>query len=190
MWCGSFLALAGCGWYTNLPAEIRLVGIEPSTVTIKYTKVVSAQGGTSYNVDYTQPVVTLQGAPGSIGVTYDTASLIYYAPSKDTNPPAAIDALKIGSMFTSVRINSSALREDPAAGNQDVTNYDQKKIILGTTKWTAPVVTKDLIDYGAPDKGNPKLVVAELVLSGKDDARWPASAKTIDVPVAFAVSVE
>lgn len=185
--------LAGCGWYTNIPAQINVVSVEPSTVTVRYAKAKDTTGTVTNTVSFDQPVITLSGQPGSIGALFTVADITYRdSLSLGTDKaPATVTDLKVQKVYSSQRVDSSAMRENAGGGFVDI-KPDEKnpgqmgntKLTLGTTKFTLPIITNEVVAYGAPGSGKSASIFAQIILSGTDDANWPLKREII-VPISF-----
>ncbi|MBM3271005.1 MAG: hypothetical protein FJZ01_25510 [Candidatus Sericytochromatia bacterium] len=188
------LGLAGCGWYTNFPAAIDVVSVEPSTVAVEYLHSKPDGPIKGITAKYTNPTITLAGKPGSIGATFRTMNIVYYATGQGVAGGVIPDinggkALVVKSL---VRVDSSAMREDYEKGFQemDPAEFPKKRLIIGQAKFVAPVVSNDVLALAAPGASTrPTMIWAHIVLEGDDDARWPYT-KEVMVPITFADTVQ
>lgn len=182
--------LAGCGWYTNLPANIMVKEIDPSAVTINYTTTTSS-GTSTTTAQYTQPSVVLEGAPGSVGVTYTLLTITYY---QTNNAASASVVSSINPVFSSqtIRVDSSALRSNYLAGNQDMvgldpsaTNNQKQPLVIGVASASLPVVDADVVHFGSPSSGSTaKQIYADVALDGIDDAHIKSHLE-FEIPISF-----
>ncbi|MBU6427891.1 MAG: hypothetical protein KGR26_02665 [Cyanobacteria bacterium REEB65] len=188
-------AIGGCGWYTNIPAQITVKSLQPASV--EYSTTTPSGGSATTTAKVTQPVVTLEGEPGSVGVTYTEVSIIYHQPDgggtgQKGTVPSSINGGKPVLTAQNIRVDSSAMRTSAASGSVDMVGMDpsaaanqKQPLALGVTEWTAPVVTQDVIAFGKPTGGNtPGQIYAEIVLDGVDDAHFH-STLTLDIPITF-----
>ncbi len=191
------LGLPGCGWYTNVPAAINVINIEPSTVAVEY--LLSKPDGTIKGITakYTNPTVTMAGQPGSIGATFKNMGIAYYSPGAGVccgNIIPDINAGKELRMKAFVRVDSSAMREDYEKGYQemDPAEFQKKRLTIGQSKFVVPVVTNDVLALAAPAPGKgtrPTIIYAQVILEGEDDARWPYT-KELFIPITFSDTVQ
>lgn len=186
------LGMAGCGWYTNVPAMIHVKSVVPATVTVEFTKnktdnVVTAK--------YTQPEITLESQPGSIGATFKDMRIAYYDASAGTPPSVASPSLDIFSgkelyLKAFVRVEPSTMHEDPSKGYLEMKDIPDKRLIIGSGKFVAPVINNHVLEQGDPGKATRKnLIFCRIVLEGEDDAKWPYS-KEVFIPISFVDSVK
>ncbi len=191
---GAALALgaSGCGWYTNVPAMITVKSVEPATVTVEFTKNKTDQTVVS---KYTQPTITLEGQPGSIGATFKDMRIAYYRPSQGAapnlgTPMAEVSGGKELYLKAFVRVDTSALHEDPSKAYLEMKDIADKRLIIGVSKFVAPVITREILDLGDPTAtARVSLIFARVVIEGEDDAKWPYS-KEIFIPISFVDSVK
>jgi hypothetical protein len=175
------LATSGCGYYTNIPAQITVYETKPGRVSYSG----SATVGTALtHVD--DPNVTLRAEPGSIGATYNKMTVTYYR---------AIDGVQIGSNLIpplklgfTVHVDSSNYPSNPMDIGKPI---DQaavgKSIWVGRTSFIPPIMTRHVEQYGATangNDGNQAGLFAKLELVGSDDANFDASL-TLFVPITF-----
>lgn len=157
------VGLAGCGWYTNVPAQISVQGVEPGTVGVVFT----SSGAPAF----TNPTITAIGEQGSIGATYTQASLTYF-----DGAGKAISELEAKGVFLNLRVEPSSLTPYSGTGTTDRT-FKQ-----GTGKAMLPVVNQKVLDYAKANKPGP--VTAQVSMLGQDDAKFPA-ALNVYVPIVF-----
>ncbi|HEY9856469.1 MAG TPA: hypothetical protein V6D05_12080 [Stenomitos sp.] len=148
-------ALSGCGWYTNVPAQVSVVNIEPATVQV-------AIEGTK--VTFTNPTVTVQGQNGSIGTTFGTATVSY---DKDSG-------IASKSMAMSLRVEPTYLKKYPTESS---TTTDVE-FTPGSGKALLPVVDQSVVDALKTKRS----ITATVTLLGLDDAQFPTSV-TLYVPI-------
>ncbi|MEB3298598.1 MAG: hypothetical protein VKO21_03840 [Candidatus Sericytochromatia bacterium] len=174
--------LVGCGIplpFVNFAAQVSLKSVEPATVTVSYTKDATNQVTASFK----NPVVTLEGAPGSVGALFTSMELTALDPGNPANLlPLFANSQNRAIVPITLRVATSALREDPRAGTVNPVGQDQQKIVLGQGKAELPVVSNGILEHGKTRTNGPLTVSARL--SGKDDAQWPLSLEVL-VPVAF-----
>ena len=186
------LGIAGCGWYTNVPAMIHVKSVEPATVTVEFKTNKADQAVTA---TYTNPTITLEGQPGSIGATYKDMRIAYYdrAVSKEPDlnkPMAEVAGGQEAYLKAFVRVEPSTQREDPSKGYIEMAGMSEKRLISGTAKFVAPIITNEILSLGDPKATTRKsLIFARIVLTGEDDAKWQA-VKEIFIPITFVDSVK
>lgn len=149
-------ALSGCGWYTNVPAQVGVVNIEPATVQV------ALEGS---KATFTNPTVTLQGQYGSVGTTFGRADISYDKDSGIGNK----------SMAMSLRVEPTYLKKYPketTAGNTDL------EFTAGSGKALLPVVDQSVVDALKTKRS----ITATVTLVGLDDASFPTSV-TLYVPI-------
>jgi len=176
------LGLTGCGLpipFVNFSAKLAIRSVEPATVTVSYAK------GTSNEVtaSFKNPVVTLEGAPGSPGATFNAMELRALDPADPSKKLGLFGGAQKASVPISLRVAPSTLREDPRAGTVSPVGQDQQKLVLGQGKAELPIVSNGVLEYGKTRANGPLTVSA--VLKGTDDALWPVAVEVL-VPVAFA----
>lgn len=164
--------LAGCGMYTNLPAQIRVGEVKPAKVTFEKP---DASGVREVNIE--QGTVTLIGEPGSIGVTYEKMNIDYLAINESTVPQGELPPMDLR---MSVRVGSSNFPGD-VKGPLEQDKIGQT-VQAGVGTFTVPVVTKFVEQYGL--KTNVGALTAQVRLSGQDDAGLPAD-MVLYVPIVF-----
>jgi hypothetical protein len=167
---GIILVMAGCGFYTNVPAQVHVKTVDvPAKLEYKFD---SSLG--KVIVVATNPKVTFESLPGSIGITYDEMIVSYRTSDDKTMTDTPAGGLKIR---TTVRVPSSHLVRD-TAGNVTA-GGNSGSVELGVL---SPLVSKfGLTNF---DKGNPTMLIT---LNGEDDARWQHSL-TLNLPIQFAGS--
>lgn len=149
-----FAGLSGCGWYTNVPAQVSVVSIEPSTVQV------AIEGA---KVAFTNPTVTVQGQNGSIGTTFGRADISYGSSGIATR-----------NLALSLRVEPTYLKKYPS---ESATTKDVE-FMAGTGKAILPLVDQDVVDALKTKRS----VTATVVLRGRDDANF-LSNLTIYVPI-------
>ena len=150
-------ALAGCGNFTNVPAQVFLKSVDVhAKIEYRYDSGIGRVVGLATN-----PKVTLESQQGSIGITFDEAIVSYFA------DPAAKNTISGTSpsgqaVPTSIRVSSSHLNKD-ANGN----------VTAGGSSGSVElaVLTPVISAYGrnAFFSGNPWMLIT---LNGEDDAGW------------------
>lgn len=164
------LGLAGCGWYTNVPAQIRVQNVEPATVGVVFANNVG---------QFTNPTITAMGEQGSIGVTYHTATIAYYESSTATKNK--IDGLSANTNIN-MRVEGSFLKSYPTAG-QGATQPNE--FVVGSGKAVLPIVNQAVLSYATSTSPKPGTITAYVVLDGTDDAKYPTQLKFY-IPITFA----
>lgn len=158
--------LAGCGLYTNIPAQVQLDAPPSSVVaTVDY----KVQQGT-ISAEINNPTVTLAGEPGSIGVTYDEIAIEYLPQGLNLNPSTVVIA-------GSIRVPSSH-------------QFDENgNAVVGTATTELPIISSQVVALGSPNTDGRinSQISAKVTLSGTDDAGFPAS-YTFFVPINFLTS--
>lgn len=159
-------ALAGCGLYTNVPAQIQLDAPPDSIVaTVDY----KVQQGT-ITAEIKNPTITLVGEPGSIGVTYDEISIEYLPSGLNLNPPTVVIA-------GSIRVPSSH-------------QFDENgNAIPGKATTELPIISSQVVALGSPNTDGRinSQISAKITLNGTDDAGFPSS-YTFFIPINFLTS--
>lgn len=153
--------VSSCGYYTNIPAQIKLGAPTDSiTATVTYT----VGGSNQLTADIKNPTISLEGEPGSIGVTYDQIAIKYLPDS--VSPEVVIAG--------SIRV--------PSSHQFDADN----KLVVGHTKTELPIISSNIVQLGSPLASNriTTQVSAQVTLSGTDDAGFPASYQFF-VPINF-----
>lgn len=159
-------SLTACGLYTNIPAQIKVVTSDQVSATVTY-KVDQNQ----ITADVVNPKVSLEGEPGSIGVTYDTITIEYLPNNLSIQPNPMV-------IRTSIRVPSS---HQFGENNQ---------VIVGKVVTEIPVISSNVVQLGNPlSEGRiNSQISAKVTLSGTDDAGFPAS-KDIFIPINFLSNV-
>ncbi len=187
-------AMAGCGWYTNFPANIQIKGVSPSTVTVDYTTTTSS-GTSTTTTNYTQPTLTLEGAPGSVGATYTDLTITYHsaATASVSGLGPLLSGITPNPVYSgqTIRVDSSALRSNYAQGTQDMVGLapgantsQQQPLIIGIASASVPVISADVIKYGNPASNNASQIVADVTLDGMDDAHFQTHLD-VQIPISF-----
>lgn len=145
--------LFSCGQFTNFPAQYHLDGKESIlNGTVVYSK---------DTVTVTQPKLIFKGEPGSVGVSFDKATIKY-----------SVGDVKANTLSVSYRIDTSSFRDKD--GNA----------LAGAGSFELPIINRKVIDVG---KTSSQAIYAEVTLSGIDDAGWPASID-LAVPISFLIN--
>lgn len=160
------LMTAACGPYTNVPAQIHVKSIEPSSVTVTYKT-----ENNSLTSTFTNPTISFVGEPGSIGATFNRALITYFYVDGEAK---SVSSLVPQDLDIHIDVGTSNYK-DPD---------DSKKIQLGTGSWLAPIVNRAITDYGADRSSPAKVLTAEIALEGRDYAWFPIY-KTISIPINF-----
>jgi hypothetical protein len=164
---GLAAVLAGCGLYTNIPAQVKVGASENITATVTYTV-----DQNRISADVKNPKIALEGEPGSIGVTYDEIAIEYLPATLTLNPRTVVIA-------GSIRVPSS--HQFGAA-----TQTGTREIIVGKTLTEIPVISSHVVQLGNPlSQGRiNSQISAKVTLRGTDDAGFPASVEFF-VPINF-----
>ncbi len=172
---GLMAPLAGCGWYTNVPAQIHVKSIQPSAVTVSYAEP-GAGAKATYAATVGDAVLTLSGDPGSIGASYRSASVSYYAPGNE-------NAVFERTFPIDLRVESSVYREDPRKDELGTGNWTDGKLIIGTGQVSLPMlVDRAVLDYGFGRTSG--MLYALIRFTGEDDAKFPQNLE-VSVPIVF-----
>lgn len=159
---GLAAAAGGCGLYTNIPAQIKVAPSENITATVTYSV-----DQNRISADVKNPKVTLQGEPGSIGVTYNEIAIEYLPTSLTLNPRRVVIA-------GSIRV--------PSSHQFDANN----KVVPAKITTELPIISSHVVQLGNPlSQGRiNSQISAKVTLTGTDDAGFPA---TLDffVPINF-----
>lgn len=166
------LAVAGCGLYTNIPAQIHVSEVKPATVTYDQA---DASGGRAAKTEQGQ--LTLIGDPGSIGATFEEMTIDYLEINK---APVAKTELPPMDLRMSVRVTSSNFPTDIKQPLQQAAVG--VSVQAGTGTVTLPVVTRFVEQYGL--RTNVGALTAQVQLSGFDDAGLPIKL-AVYVPIIF-----
>lgn len=172
----TLLSLAGCGWYTNLPAQITVQSVKPGRVTYEP---VDTRGIREIKVD--TPVVTLQGEPGSIGASFSKMTIQYFLSNEA--PSTKLPTQKVGFGF---RVDSSVYPTQPNAARIGQAEVGTA-IDVGKRELEFPVITRHVEQWGletvAPE-GNAAVVTATCTCVGVDDANLDISL-VVQIPIYF-----
>lgn len=150
-----FAALSGCGWYTNVPAQLSVLSVEPSTVHV------AIEGA---KVTFTNPTVTVQGQNGSVGALFTQANVTYG------------DAVPKKTMYLNLRVEPTYLKKYPS----ESATTKEVEFTPGSGKVMLPIIDQDVIDAGKTKRS----ITAAVKLIGLDDARIP-SELDVYVPIVF-----
>ncbi|MNX88006.1 hypothetical protein D3C86_1199610 [compost metagenome] len=157
------MGLAGCGWYTNVPAQISVQSVEPGTVGVVFN-------GNSPPA-FTNPTVTATGEHGSIGATYTQAQLTYF-----DGAGKAITELDAKGVYLNLRVAPASLTPYTSDTSKDRT------FTQGTGKAMLPIVNQKVLEYATSNK--PGTITAQVVLVGLDDAQFGSTLR-VNVPIVF-----
>ncbi|MNR81283.1 hypothetical protein D3C72_120230 [compost metagenome] len=181
---GVMAPLAGCGWYTNVPAQIHVKSVAPSAITVTYKEPGTGAKAT-YDATISDAVLTLAGDPGSIGATFYQVKVDFTdgTTQDDKGNPAKATGLSTQAIDMSFRVEPSVFREDPRKDELGTKNWEEGKLIIGTGQMSlGAIVNRQVLDYGFKRTSN--VVTALVTLSGYDDAKFPTSV-TVNVPITF-----
>ncbi|MEB3197252.1 MAG: hypothetical protein VKP62_08620 [Candidatus Sericytochromatia bacterium] len=170
--------LAGCGWYTNLPASLYVASVKPGKVIYEPPNTAGVR-----DIKTENPVVRFQGEPGSIGALFNSVSVKYLLGS---GKPASPDRLPGVSFGLSFRVEASTYPAPPAGGKMD---QSQLGLFIepGKTEIELPVLTRHVEQFGldtSQPEGNAPLVTADTTFTGLDDANFPITLQAF-VPIYF-----
>lgn len=172
----TLLSLPGCGWYTNIPAQIAVHSVKPGRVLYEPA---DTRGIREIKVE--TPVVTIQGEPGSIGANFSKMS-VQYQLSSDT-ASAKLPALKVGFTF---RVDSSVYPVQPTVAKIPQGDVGLS-VDVGKRELEFPVITRHVEQWGletqAPE-GNAAMVTAKCICVGVDDANLELQLN-VDIPIYF-----
>lgn len=180
--------LSGCGWYTNVPAQITVVEVKPGRVT--YGPVVDNVHSTAVE----DPTVTLRAEPGSIGSTFNSIDITFYKDLGATSDGTTLKSIPVGNRLPamhvglSFHVDSSNFPSDPLNVNPIEQADVGQKVYVGRYTFSPPVMTRLVEEYGMlpsndTDTNQPG-VFADCVLHGADDANFPAEVE-FWVPITF-----
>ncbi|MEB3284970.1 MAG: hypothetical protein VKN33_06770 [Candidatus Sericytochromatia bacterium] len=172
------LMQAGCGWYTNIPASILVVSVKPGKITYEPPNTAGVR-----EIKTENPVVRLQGEPGSIGANFSIATVQY---TRSNGTDIAADKLPPMRIGLSFRVESSTYPAQPGTGPIDQSQVG-RIIDAGRTEIELPVLTRLVEQYGQdnnPPEGNAPLITANVIFQGADDANFPISLSAF-VPIYF-----
>lgn len=173
----TILSLAGCGWYTNVPAQIAVHSVKPGRVTYEPP---DTRGIREIKVE--PAVVTIQGEPGSIGASFTEMSVTYKLINL-SNASSKLPMLRMGFTF---RVDSSVYPTQPTAAR--IGQAEQGTAIdVGKRELEFPVITRHVEQFGletqAPE-GNAAMVTADCSCIGADDANLPITLN-VQIPIYF-----
>jgi hypothetical protein len=178
---GVMSALTSCGWYTNVPAQIHVKSVLPSSITVNYKP--STDAKLTYEATVSDAVLTLAGDPGSIGATFYSVDVTFTDGTAGNGAPVAATGLTKQVIDMSLRVEPSVFREDPRKDELDDQHWEERKLIIGTGQMSlSAIVNRQILDFGFKRTSN--VVTAQITLSGQDDAKFPASL-TVNVPITF-----
>lgn len=151
-----------CGYYTNIPAQIKVSTTQSNVATVTYSA-----SGDSVAAEVKNPVIALEGEPGSIGVTYNKITIDYLPESLQLNPRKVV-------ITGSIRVPSSH-------------QFDENnKVVVGRVETELPIISVQIVQLGSPGSQTriTSQISARVTLEGTDDAGFPAS-KELFVPINF-----
>ncbi len=181
---GLVAPVTSCGWYTNVPAQIHVKSVAPSSITVNY-KEPGAGAKATYEATISDAVLTLAGDPGSIGATFYSVNVTFTnGTSQDGNGnPATASGLSKQAIDMSLRVEPSVYREDPRKDELGTEKWEAGKLIIGTGQMSlGAIVNRQVLDYGFQRTSH--AVTALVTLNGYDDAKFPTSI-TVNVPITF-----
>lgn len=173
-------SIAGCGFYTNLPAQVFVATVKPGNVIFEPPDTRGIRA-----VKITNPEVMLRGELGSIGATFNAMNAKYYLSSGSPANAADLPSLNMGLTF---RVDSSNLPADVNTAEAVVQAEIGQRITPGRTTFELPVITRHVEQFGlksgSTGDGNAAAVYASVSLKGFDDANF---AIQVDVfaPITF-----
>ncbi len=179
---GLLAPLSACGWYTNVPAQIHVKSVAPSSITVTY-KEPGSGAKAIYDATISDAVLTLAGDPGSIGATFYSVDVKFTDGTAGNGEPVEASGLTKQVIDMSLRVEPSVFREDPRKDELNDAKWEEGKLIIGTGQMSlAAVVNRQVLDFGFKRTSN--VVNAQITLSGYDDAKFPTSL-TVNVPIVF-----
>lgn len=175
--------LSGCGWYTNIPAQITVMEVKPGRVTLG--PVVDGVHTTTVE----DPSVTLRAEPGSIGATFNSMDVVYYRDLGYANNQAILagnhlPALHVGLSF---HVDSSNFPSNPMIVNPIEQGDVGAKVYVGQYTFTPAVMTRLVEQYGlitSGDEANQPGIYAACSLHGVDDANFNAELE-FSIPITY-----
>jgi hypothetical protein len=174
----TLLATPGCGFYTNIPAEVVVTEIQSASL-------VYGGGINEAGIKITEPTCVLRTNPGSIGADFTDLLVNYYNISGAQIASTDIPPMKL---YYTIHVDGSNFSANPLDTNAPMPQPDVgKNIWVGRTIVTLPVVTRHVEQYGSrpnPPDGNYAGISAKVTLSGKDEALFPITV-VFSVPIMF-----
>lgn len=169
---------SGCGWYTNVPAAIVVVGVTPG-------KVLYERKAGEVTITVTNPKATFRADPGSIGATFDVVDVTYVRNDGRTKTDASLlPAMLLGA---TVRVDGSVYPDNPlAAGPMDATKVGTN-IFVGRFEYEIPVINRFVENYGGRSSGAEApagTIYAQCIFKGSDDANFPLEV-SVNAPITF-----
>jgi hypothetical protein len=172
----ALVSLSGCGTFTNVPAQVKVAKVDGATLT--YEKPDATDGWRTVKID--PAILTLQGEPGSIGVTFEQMKVDYFQINNTRVPAAKIPVMDLR---VSVRVESSHYPNNPAAAPLNQADVG-KTVYAAKTDVELPIVTRHVSAYGGELDTNAGAIWAQVELIGNDDAGFPAKLVAY-VPITF-----
>lgn len=174
----ALVATPGCGFYTNVPAEIVVTEVQGASL-------VYGTGINEASIKITEPTCVLRTNPGSIGADFTLMEVSYLNIAGSAIAATDIPPMKL---WYSIHVDGSNFTDNPLSLNGPMPNVDVgKNVWIGKTNVTLPIVTRHVEQYGAKTElnaGNYAGVSAKVTLSGKDEALFPISV-VFSVPIMF-----
>jgi hypothetical protein len=170
-------ALPGCGYYTNVPAQIVVADVKPATL-------VYGEGTTANSIKIDSPEVTLRTDAGSIGATFNSMYVQYYNINRAPIGQNDLPQLQLG---MTVRVEGSQYSSNPLDPANAITQSEQgQKVWIGRTTVPLPIVTRHVEQYGGrtTNDGNQAAIWAMVTMKGVDDANFDATL-IFYVPITF-----
>ena len=163
--------LPGCGYYTNIPAQITLMGTTPGRVTYEPDKTLKIE----------DPLVTLRADPGRIGATFNSMKVSYFdAAGKPLT--ADLPTMNLGLTF---HVDSSNFSSNPIDPTKPMVQADTgRTLYTGLSVFTLPILTRLVEQYGSKASANAAGVFAQVIIAGADDANFPIE-QTFFVSIIF-----
>lgn len=171
------LCITGCGYYTNVPAQV--------VATVTPARLVYGEGTASNTVKITEPEVSFRTEPGSVGVTYNRITVKYFKIDGTAVAASDLPPLKLG---LTCHVDGSQLPSNPLDPAKGINQAAQgKEVWVGRVTVALPIVTRHVEQYGGRTSGpdvNQAGVFAQVQMDGADDAGFDSSI-TFFVPIIF-----
>jgi hypothetical protein len=170
-------ALPGCGYFTNVPAQIVVAEVKPATL-------VYGEGTTGNTIKIDSPEATLRTDAGSIGATFNSIYVQYYDINRAPIATTKLPQLQLG---MTVRVEGSQYSSNPLDPANAITQAEQgQKVWFGRTTVPLPIVTRHVEQYGGDttSTGNQAGIWAMVTMKGVDDANFDTSL-IFYVPIMF-----
>lgn len=168
-------ALPGCGYFTNVPAQIVVADVKPATL-------VYGEGTTGNTIKIDSPEVTVRTDAGSIGATFNSIYVQYYDTNRAPIPATKLPQLQLG---MTARVEGSQYSSNPLDPANALTQAEQgQKVWIGRTTIPLPIVSRHVEEYGGDAAANQAGIWAMVTMKGVDDANFDTSL-IFYVPIMF-----